>query len=347
MKTRAAILWESNKPLEIEDIEIPSLKNGQVLVKIFFSGVCRAQYNEMIALKGPDKFLPHLLGHEASAQVIDVARDVRKVKAGDYVCLSWIKGRGADGINSQYKLGKHKINAGAVTTFSDYAVVSENRVNKISRTVPREIAAVLGCAVATGCGIVRNRLHAHQGHSIAVFGTGGIGLCVVMGAKVQGCSSIVAVDVSDEKLAMAKQMGATHTLRADSPNLVERLTKLMNGGCDFSVDASGAQQAMENAFGVIKNSGTCVIAGNLSHNQKISIHPFDLIKGKQIVGTWGGETNPDKDIPHYGRLFLKGKLPVDRLITHRFPLEQVNDVFDLLGQGQTGRIILEMNNSND
>ncbi len=346
MKTRAAILWQSHQPLTIENIDIPKLKSGQVLVKIFISGVCRAQYNEIIALKGPDKFLPHLLGHEASGIIVDAARGVTKVKQGDYVCLSWIKGRGGDGINSQYKCGSRTINAGAVTTFSDYAVVSENRVNKIPRHIPHDIAAVLGCAVSTGCGIVRNRLKAGQGQSIAVFGTGGIGLCVVMGAKLQGCGSIIAVDISADKLKIARQLGATHVFKADTPRLVERIVKLMNGGCDFAVDASGVQQAMENAFDVVKApGGVCVIAGNLSAAQKIAIHPFDLIKGKQIAGTWGGETNPDRDIPHYGRLFMQGKLPVDQMITHRLPLEQVNQAFDLMQQGQTGRVVLVMNNS--
>ena len=131
MKTKAAILYELNKPLVIDDVEIPELKRGQVLTKILYSGVCRAQYNEIIGLKGPDKFLPHMLGHEASAIVEEVGEGITKVKKGDYVALSWIKGDGLDGINTQYKKGSQVIIAGGVTTFSEYAVVSENRVSKI------------------------------------------------------------------------------------------------------------------------------------------------------------------------------------------------------------------------
>ena len=160
MKTRAAILWQSHKPLVVDDVEIPALKRGQVLVKILYSGICRAQYNEMIALKGPDKFLPHLLGHEASGFVVDTGRGVTKVKKGDYVCLSWIKSKGLDALNSQYKWGKRIVNAGAVTTFSDYTVASENRVVKISKIFLPDISAIVGCAIATGCGIINNTLHA-------------------------------------------------------------------------------------------------------------------------------------------------------------------------------------------
>ena len=164
MKTRAAILWQLHKPLVIDEIEIPVLKRGQVLVKILYSGICRAQYNEMIGLKGPDKFLPHLLGHEASGFVVDTAAGVSKVKKNDYVCLSWIKGQGLDAFNSQYKLGRHTINAGAVTTFSDYTVVSENRVvkilKKLLRTSPRSWdAPSRPDAVLSTIPLMRSRIH--------------------------------------------------------------------------------------------------------------------------------------------------------------------------------------------
>ena len=162
MKTKAAILYELNKPLVIDDVEIPELKRGQVLAKILYSGVCRAQYNEIIGLKGPDKFLPHMLGHEASAIIDEVGEGITKVKKGDYVALSWIKGDGLDGINSQYKRGTQVINAGGVTTFSEYAVVSENRVTKISKRINPEAASIIGCAVATGCGIIENTLKAKK-----------------------------------------------------------------------------------------------------------------------------------------------------------------------------------------
>ncbi len=342
MKTRAAILWELNKPLVIDEVEVPTLKRGQLLVKVLFSGVCRAQYNEMIGLKGPDKFLPHLLGHEASGIVVDTGAGITKVKKNDYVCLSWIKGSGLDGINTQYKLNNKIINAGGVTTFSDYAVVSENRVTKIPKTMPADIASILGCAVVTGCGIMENTLAVAKGSSVGIFGVGGIGLSVILGAKRRGCATIIAIDIEDKKLAFAKKLGATHVVNAKDKQLLSKILKFSPAGLDFAVDASGNKAAMENAFQIIKEkSGVCVIAGNLSRDEKISLHPFDLIKGKRIIGTWGGETNPDADIPKYIRAFSQGKLPFDQMISHRFDLEDINQAFDVLLKGDAGRIIVK------
>ena len=344
MKTRAAILWQLHKPLVIDEVEIPVLKRGQVLVKILFSGICRAQYNEMTALKGPDKFLPHLLGHEASGFVVDIASGVTKVRKNDYVCLSWIKGLGLDALNSQYKLGNHIINAGAVTTFSDYTVVSENRVIKIPKTTPADIAAIAGCAIATGCGIINNTLNAVKNSSVIVFGVGGIGLSVILGAKHRGCSTIIAVDVLDSKLKFAKRLGATHLINASKSSVLKKISAILPQGADYAVDASGNKIAMENAFASIKTKGCCVIAGNLGKDEKIELHPFELIKGKRILGTWGGETQPDKEIPAYLKAFSRGVLPIDKMITHRFPLEDINKAFEVLIKGEAGRIILEMNN---
>ncbi len=342
MRTRAAILIESHKPLVIDDVEVPALKKGQVLVKVLYSGVCRAQYNEIIALKGPDKFLPHLLGHEASGIIVDTGAGITKVKKGDYVCLSWIKGSGLDALNSQYKLNGRIINAGAVTTFSDYTVVSENRVTRIPKSLPADTAAILGCAVVTGCGIMENTVAAAKGSSVAVFGVGGVGLSVILGAKRRGSSTVIAIDIEDKKLQFAKRMGATHTLNARAKDLLAQLARIVPGGVDHAVDASGNKTAMENAFACIKEKGgTCVIAGNLGKDEKIELHPFDLIKGKRIVGTWGGETVPDRDIPKYVRAFANGKLPFDRMITHRFELEGINKAFDVLVKGEAGRIIVK------
>lgn len=348
MKTKAAILYELNKPLAIEDVEIPVLKRGQVLTKILYSGVCRAQYNEMIGLKGPDKFLPHLLGHEASAIIEDVGEGITKVKKGDYVALSWIKGDGLDGINSQYKKGSKIINAGGVTTFSNYSVVSENRVTKISKRINPEAAAIIGCAVATGCGIVENTLKAKKNSSLAVFGAGGVGLSVIMGARRRGCHPIIAIDLSEDKLNFAQQCGATHVVDASRIDVWQLLQKIAPNGVDYTVDASGNKTAMEMAFDLAREAkGICVIAGNLSKDEKIAIHPFELIKGKKLYGSWGGETNPSYDIPKYVDAFDKGELPIGDLITHRLTLDEINKAFDILKSGDAGRIVIKMDYVNE
>ena len=341
MKTKAAILYELNKPLRVEEVEIPSLKPGQVLVQILFSGLCRAQYNEMIGLKGPDKFLPHMLGHEASAIVGEIGCEVTKVRVGDYVALSWIKGDGCEVSQTFYQNGAQRINAGAVTTFSHYSVVSENRLTKIPKNIPADLAAILGCAVITGCGIIHNTLNPKEGSSIAIFGTGGVGACVVMAAKEKGCFPIIAVDLNEKKLEFAQSLGATHGLLM-SEEIVERIRRVVPVGLDYAVDASGAKMAMESAFEVLHDKGVLVIAGNLSKEEKISIHPFDLIKGKKIIGSWGGESVPQRDITRCIRAYRNGKLPYQKLITHRFGLEDINRAFQVLSQGEAGRILIEM-----
>ncbi len=342
MKTKAAILYKLNSPLVIEEVEIPRLKRGQVLVKILCTGVCRAQYNEIIGLKGPDRYLPHMLGHEGSAIVEDIGPGVTKVKKGDYVILSWIKGDGLDAFRTAYKKNGRVINAGAVTTFSEYSVVSENRVTKITKKIPADVAAVIGCAIATGAGIVNNTLKVKTGSSIAVFGVGGIGLSAILAARQKKCSKIIAVDVSEKKLKFAKKLGATHGINAALGDVASKIKEIVPGGVDNAVDASGARRAMEGAFAAINYSGTLVIAGNLARNEKISLHPFELIKGKKILGTWGGETIPQRDFPKYVNAYCSGQLPLHKLITHRMKLEEINQAFSLLKKGGAGRIIIDL-----
>ena len=342
MKTRAAVLYELNKPLRIETVEIPRLKRGQVLVKILFSGVCRAQYNEMIGLKGPDRFLPHLLGHEAAGFVVDAGPGITRVKAGDYVALSWIKGAGLEAGATKYRCRGETINAGGVTTFSEHAVVSENRVTRISRRIAPDVASIIGCAVVTGAGIVNNTLQARPGTTLAVFGVGGIGLNVIMAAKIKGCAKIIAVDVVEKKLRLARRFGATHVIQAGRQEVLPAILRLAKNGLDYAVDASGNKQAMETGFAALAVPGTLVIAGNLAKDERIVLHPFELIKGKRILGTWGGETVPQRDIPLYVRKYCQGQLPLDQLITHRLKLEEINQAFELLIKGETGRIVIDM-----
>jgi len=205
METKAAVLYKINEPLVIETLRTPSLKEGQVLVKILYSGVCRSQLNEIKGLKGKDRFLPHLLGHEGSGIVEKIGGGVTKVKEGDYVVLSWIKGDGADIPSCQYYDGDTMINSGAITTFSEYSVISENRIFKIPQKVPPDIAALLGCAIPTGAGIVKNTIKLKKRNTIAIFGIGGIGSSALLYAGSLGCSKIIAIDVSDFKLDFAKK----------------------------------------------------------------------------------------------------------------------------------------------
>jgi len=342
MKTKAAILYQTNQPLQIEELTIPELKRGQVLVKIAYSGVCHSQLNEIRGEKGEDKWLPHTLGHEASGEVVAVDNSVQKVKAGDRVVLTWIKASGLDAESICYYGNGKTINSGPISTFSQYAIVAENRLVRLDRNIPMDVAALLGCALPTGAGIVLNTLKAKPGNTIAILGAGGIGMSAVIGAKIAECKKIIAVDILDWKLALAMELGATDVINAKDGDLYSAVMKISEGkGVDFVVEAAGLRETMEIGLSLVHDKGTVVIAGNLARGERIAIDPFELIKGKRIIGTWGGETNPDKDIPLYAEKIAAGSLKLDKLISHHFRLEDINQAFTELEKGNVSRALID------
>jgi S-(hydroxymethyl)glutathione dehydrogenase/alcohol dehydrogenase len=342
MKTKAAVLYQTHQPLQVETLNIPEPDKGQVLVRMKASGLCRSQLNEWRGLKGPDRFLPHLMGHEGAGIVEAIGPLVNKIKEKDHVLLSWIKGEGMDVPCSQYYNVKGEvINSGAVATFSEYALVSENRVSRIPKTFPWDIAAFIGCAVATGGGIVLNTLQVKQDRALAVWGIGGVGASAILAAKMLGCRRIIAVDICEEKLRWAETLGATAVAdaRAISVGFSPYTKKFFP--VDYAIESSGSREAMEWAFATTADQGIVVIAGNLRHDEKMLINPFDLIKGKQIIGSWGGSTVPERDFPRYIRAYQAGKMRIDQLITHRLRLEEINHAFHILDSGRAGRVLIE------
>ena len=341
--TLAAVLEELNKPLKIRELTIPDLKPGQVLVEVAYSGVCHSQLLEVRGKRGPDRFLPHTLGHEGSGTVLGVGASVTKVKPGDHVVLSWIKGSGADVPSMVYQSPEGPINSGALSTFMRQTVTCENRVTPIPDAMPLREAALLGCAIPTGAGIILNTARVRPGSSVAVFGVGGIGLSAVLAADLVHATTIIAVDVFDHKLEQARKVGATHLINTRQQDPLEAILEITGRrGVDYAIEAAGQRETMETAFKAVRdNGGLCVLAGNLPHGERVSLDPMDLIKGKRIIGTWGGETNPDRDIPLYVELYSSGKLKLDKLVTHIFSSENINEAFDLLERGEMGRSLVQ------
>ena len=343
-QTEAAVLFELAQPLRLMTLSIPDLKPGQILVDVAYSGVCRSQLLEVRGKRGPDRFLPHTLGHEGSGTVLKVGAGVTKVKPSDRVVLSWIKGSGADVPSTIYQSSEVPVNSGAISTFMCQTVTCENRVTPIPDAMPLRKAALLGCAIPTGAGIVLNTARVRPGSSVAVFGVGGIGLSAVLGADLMNATTIIAVDVFDHKLEQARRVGATHTINAHQQDPLATILEITSGrGVDYAIEAAGRRETMETAFRAVRDKGgLCVLAGNLPHGERISLDPFDLIRGKGIVGTWGGETQPDRDIPMYVDLYLFGKLKLDGLITHTYGLDDINQALDNLEQGKVGRALIDM-----
>lgn len=343
-KTQAAVLFETGKPLRIMELAIPALKPGQVLVNVAFSGVCHSQLNEVRGHKGPDRFLPHALGHEGSGTVVAVGEGVTKVKSGDHVVLSWLKGSGADVPGTVYAGADGPVNSGAIATFMRRTVTCENRVTVIPRSIPLDLAALLGCAIPTGAGVVFNTSGLKPGDSVAVFGVGGIGLSAVMGAASIGAAPIIAVDVLPEKLALARELGATDTLNAAECDPAVTIRTLTGGkGVRVAIECAGQVTAMESAFeSVMAGGGLCVIAGNPRHGDTMRVNPYSLIGGKRLIGTWGGESRPDSDIPRYVEMFLSGRLALEKLGTAQYALDGVNQALDDLEAGRVVRAMIRM-----
>ncbi len=344
----AAVLVQTGEPLHLMELEIPELKPGQVLVKIAYSGICHTQILEMEGKKGIDKYLPHTLGHEGSGIVVKTGFGVEKVKTGDHVVLSWIKGSGADIPSTVYQRGHEKINSGAISTFMDYAIISENRVTPIRKEMPLKEAALLGCAIPTGAGIVFNSTGLRPGESIAIFGIGGIGASAVMAADVIAAGKIIAIDIFDHKLEHARSLGATHIINTRKQDCLSEINNLTGGiGVDYAIESAGRRETMEMAFRAVRDQGgLCVLAGNLPQGEQISIDPFDLIKGKRITGTWGGESKPDRDIPLYVDLYINGRLKLGSLITHCYSLNEINNAIEDLKSGKVGRALVDFQAEN-
>ncbi len=342
MKTKAAVLYEIGKPLVLEELEVPELQSGQVLVRMLSSGVCHTQLNEIKGYRGEDKYLPHLLGHEGSGIVERIGPGITKVKEGDYIVLSWIRGGGLHASSSCYQSSDKKINSGALATFTQYTIASENRVTPLTRRVPPDVAALLGCAVPTGGGIILHKLKPEKNKTLAVFGVGGVGASALLVAKAYG-ARIIAIDIHDHKLDFAKKLGATYTLHAHRDDILHSIYDFTDGaGVDYSIEASGARASMELAYASVnRDRGVTVLAGNLRKGEKICIDPFDLLFGKILTGTGEHTTKPERDFLRYAEMYLEGTLDLEKLITHRYHLEEINEAFLQLEQGNVCRAIID------
>lgn len=340
---KAAILVQQNQPLAVTQLELPQLGVGQVLVKVDYSGICGKQIEEINGKRGADQYIPHLLGHEGAGEVTNVGAGVRKVKAGDHVVMHWIKGSGIDASPPRYDWEGTEVSAGWVTTFSEYTIVSENRVTQIPADIPKDVASLLGCAVTTGLGIIFNDLNTKPGQSVAVFGVGGLGLNVIQGAALVNAYPIVAIDLFDHKLEQAKAFGATHAINSNTVDATQFLSELSDSkGIDGVVDVTGNAMVRQTAYNVTSNTGRTIFAGVPHFEEQITIDSFPLHFGRQVFGSHGGETNPDIDIPRYVRLYQLGKLKLDAQITHRFQLDDINKAVSTVMAGDAGRSVVKM-----
>ncbi|WP_316161965.1 zinc-binding dehydrogenase [Bradyrhizobium sp. SZCCHNRI20481] len=342
MKTQAALLVQTGQPLVLAEIETPALKPGQVLVEIAYSGACGTQVMEWRGDKGEDKWVPHCLGHEGTGTVIEAGSAVTKVKVGDKVVLSWIKGTGIEAGGAVYDWDGKKVNAGGVTTFQRHAVVSENRLTLLPPDLPMDVAVLLGCAAPTGMGAVYNVLKVQPGDAVAVFGTGGIGLNALMAAALAGAMPVIGIDPNPTRRALAQIYGATHIIDASGDVLAE-IKKIVPQGVDLAVESSGIPAVMEQAINSTRQQGgRAVVIGNAKHGAALTLNPGVFNQGKSLLGTWGGDSVPDRDYGRYGRLLSSGRFPVRDLLSKPYSLAQADQALQDLAAGKVGRPLIDM-----
>ena len=342
---RAAILQQSRQPLVVDTITpAAELKAGQVSVKIRYSGICGAQINEIDAAKGPDKFLPHLLGHEGLGVVQEVGPLVKSVSPGDTVVLHWMPGAGIQSDPAAYLWNDKPLNAGWVTTLSEFTIVSENRVTRLDSTIDPRYAPLLGCAATTAAGVIGRDAALKLGESVVVLGTGGVGLLVVEAARASGGYPIVGVDLVDERLSHAQAMGAGTVLNAATAgsDLETQIRAAVGGAPDVVIETTGATAMIELGYRLVSGGGRCVLVGVPRHDQPASIDTLPLHFNAVLTGSKGGDTNPAVDIPRLARLAEAGLFQLEKLPVTMLSLDQVNEGIDSVRQGLPGRVVIDM-----
>ncbi len=344
-RTKAAILVENHQPLTVEEIALPGkLCCGQVLVKVHYSGICGAQINEIEGAKGPDKFLPHLLGHEGCGSVLEIGPGVRTLKEGQRVVMHWRQGEGMQSETPSYLWGGRRVNAGWVTTFNEYAVVSENRLTPIPEDFDPRLAPLFGCAVTTAMGVINNDAQIKIGQSVVVFGVGGVGINIVQAADMVSANPIIGIDLLDQKLEMAKRFGATHCFNSRKTTHLDRELQAVVGeaGADVVIDTTGSARVIEMAYELTHPDGRTILVGVPRKGDNISIYSLPLHFNKILTGSHGGSAKPHIEIPRYIRLCRAGKMRLDGIITHEFSLDEINEAIEVVRSGEGGRCIVSM-----
>ena len=338
---KAAILVKSKNPLIVDEVELPkSLDFGQVYVKLFYSGICGAQINEIDAVKGPDKFLPHLLGHEGSGKVLEVGPGVLSVKKGDHVVLHWKQSKGIQARPAEYSWKGKKLNAGWVTTFNNEAIISENRLTVIPKSFDLKQAPLFGCAITTAFGVINNDAKIKIGQSVIIFGLGGVGLNIAQASNMVSANPIIGIDIHKNKMKMGKKFGLTHYFDSKNLNKKKLLNILSSNGADVVIDTTGIPKIIELAYDLTNSDGKTICVG--VPNGKISIYSLPLHFNKILTGSHGGGSIPDEDIPRYINLIKQKKMSLKGIITHEFSLKEINKAITLFRSGKAGRIIINL-----
>lgn len=372
MKINAAVLHEmgksgpysTSKPLSVEEVDLEGPGVNEVLVKIKAAGLC---HSDLSVINGNrPRPLPMVLGHEAAGEVVELGQGVDRLSIGDHVVFAFLpscghcancatgraalcepgaKANGEGVLMSGHKRIKnetmHYHHHLGVSGFSEYAVASVNSLVKINKDISFDIAALFGCAIMTGVGTLVNTAQIRLGDSVLVVGLGGVGLSAILGARAAGARQIIGADINPDKRQKALELGADAIIDAADPNALEMLKAITGGGVDIAVEFAGAISALEFAMQSTKRGGTTITAALPHPNARLSISPVELVgMEKTIKGSYLGSCVPSRDIPNYLDLYKNGRLPVEKLISHRISLGQVNEGFERMANGEGIRQVI-------
>ena len=363
---KAAVLYEYETPLKVEDVDLDNPNAREVRVKIAANGVCHSDYSVIHGVIRSK--LPVVPGHEGAGIVEEVGSAVTLVKPGDHVVLSlapycghcfycsigrfvlcnnmfmtMVKGTMVDGTCRLKKDGKDLYHMAGVSSFAEYAIIDEAACIKIPDEVPLEKACLVGCGVMTGVGAAINTAKVEPGSSVVVIGCGGVGLNVIQGSVLAGASTIIAVDLIDSKLEYATQFGATHTINPNGQELVKTVRKLTDGrGADYAFEVIGLSQTVEQAYACTRQAGTTIVVGVGGRQDNVSIPMASFMTEKTIKGSGYGSSRPRVDIPRLISLYMDKKLKLDELVTQTYALDEVNDAMTALEKGEVARGVVVM-----
>jgi S-(hydroxymethyl)glutathione dehydrogenase / alcohol dehydrogenase len=362
---RAAVFYEYNAPLRIDDITLDKPKRGEVLVKVAASGVC---HSDLSVMNGTLPFPPPpaVLGHEGAGMVQEIGDGVTAVQPGDHVILSWrpscgrcsycvtgrpqlcqtigmalLQGYLPDGTTRFHK-GDTEIRIfTGVGSFAEYTVVPEAGVVKIRKDVPLDAAALVGCGVMTGVGAAINTAKVEAGSSVAVIGCGGVGLNVIQGAVLAGAEKIIAIDLNPNKLELAKQFGATHCVNPTDGDPVTQVLGLTDGlGAEYAFEVIGRADTAVQAYHSIRPGGTAVVVGVAKPDDMMMIPALSLLQEKTLKGSIYGSARPSVDMPKLLDLYMSKKLKLDELVSRRIKLDQINEAFQWMEKGEVARSVI-------
>jgi len=345
-KFQAAILLKQNKPLLVDEVYFSGkLLDGQVFVKINYSGVCGSQLGEIQGIKGKDKYLPHLLGHEGVGEVLEINQKITKVKRGDKVLLHWMPSNGLSSLLPNYYWKEKKINAGSLTTFNTYAVVSENRLSKLPKNIRNEKEILmLGCTTSTAIGAVKKLTDFKKGDSVAVSGCGAIGMSIIKICKMHKAKNIIAIDINEKKLRLAKKLGATFCINSKNSNFKNKINYNFREGINHFFECTGNVKIISEAYECLsKRNGREILIGVPKFKKKASFYTLDLHLGKKLIGCKGGNFDPDQDLHRYIKIINKKEYSAKQHITQEADLKDINDVFsDMKKNLIVGKCILNL-----